>query len=74
LFLSKIKQLSVREHNKVPGLNVVSAIAITSETNLEVRKNIDAMSYTIHLSADEEGKASNGQCNYYMWKQKFPVR
>ena len=50
LFLSKIRRLSVREHNKDPRLNTLSATAITSETELVLRKNIDAMSYTIHLS------------------------
>ncbi|XP_075662629.1 uncharacterized protein LOC142632094 [Castanea sativa] len=74
LFLSKIRRLSVREHNNDPRLNTVSAIAITSETELEVRKNIDAVSYTIHLSADEKGKESEGECRYFMWRQKFPVR
>ena len=49
-FLSKIRQLSVREHNKDPRLNTLSATAITSETELVLRKNIDAMSNTIHLS------------------------
>ncbi|KAF3970886.1 hypothetical protein CMV_005458 [Castanea mollissima] len=74
LFLSKIRQLSVREHNKDPRLNTVSAIAITSETELVERKNIDAVSYTVHLSADEKDKEYEGECRYFMWKQKFPVR
>ncbi|KAM4107751.1 hypothetical protein ACJW30_04G168900 [Castanea mollissima] len=74
LFLSKIRRLSVREHNKDPRLNTVSAIAITSETELVLRKNIDAMSYTIHLSAIDKGKGPEGECSYFMWKQKFPVR
>ncbi|KAG7954179.1 hypothetical protein I3843_11G002800 [Carya illinoinensis] len=74
LFLSKIKRLSVREHNEDPGLNTVSAIAITSETDLVTRKNMDAESYTLHLSAEEKDKASDRECSYYMWKQKFPVR
>ncbi|KAK7848788.1 sacsin [Quercus suber] len=74
LFLSKIKQLSVREHNKDPRLNTVSAIAITSETELVVRKNIDAVSYTLHLSADEKDNEYQGECSYFMWKQKFPVK
>ena len=55
LFLSKIRRLSVREHNKDPRLNTVSAIAITSETELVVRKNIDAVSYTFHLSLPMKG-------------------
>ncbi|RXH95965.1 hypothetical protein DVH24_008465 [Malus domestica] len=73
LFLSKIKRLSVREDNKDPRLNTVSAISISSEIDLVARKNIDAQSYTLHLSAEENGDG-NKNCSYYMWKQKFPVR
>lgn len=72
LFLSKIKQLSVREDNNDPRLNTVNAIAITKETDLVQRKDIDAESFTLHLSANENG--SNDECCYYMWKQKFVVR
>ncbi|XP_062168965.1 uncharacterized protein LOC133875014 isoform X2 [Alnus glutinosa] len=74
LFLAKIKRLSVREHNKDCRLNTVSAIAITSETDFVTKKNIDADSYTLHLSAEEKDKGSYNDCRYYMWKQKFPVR
>ncbi|KAK7818012.1 hypothetical protein CFP56_041855 [Quercus suber] len=47
-----MKNLShiVREHNKDPRLNTLGATAITSETELVWRKNIDDVSYTIHLS------------------------
>ncbi|XP_016474468.2 uncharacterized protein LOC107796233 [Nicotiana tabacum] len=72
LFLSKIKKLSVREDNEDPRLNTVSAISISSETDFVKKKNIDAESYMLHLSADE--KSGMGECSYYMWKQKFPVR
>ncbi|XP_022737360.1 uncharacterized protein LOC111290334 [Durio zibethinus] len=74
LFLSKIKCLSVREDNMDPRLNTVSAIAITSETNFVTRKNIDAESYTLRLSAEEKCNKFGRECSYYMWKQKFPVR
>ena len=37
------------------------------------RKNINAESYTLRLSA-EENDDSEEECIYYMWKQKFPVR
>ncbi|XVF11465.1 hypothetical protein REPUB_Repub08aG0030000 [Reevesia pubescens] len=74
LFLSKIKCLSVREDNKDPRLNMESAIAITSETNFVTRKNIDAESYTLRLSAEEKGYKFGRECSYYMWKQRFPVR
>ncbi|WMV20982.1 hypothetical protein MTR67_014367 [Solanum verrucosum] len=72
LFLSKIKKLSVREDNEDPRLNTVSAISISTETDFVKKKNIDAESYLLHLSADE--KSGLGECSYYMWKQKFPVR
>ncbi|KAF5730982.1 DNA binding ATP binding putative isoform 1 [Tripterygium wilfordii] len=74
LFLSKIKCLSVREDNEDPRLNTVCAIAITSETNFVRRKNVDAESYTISLSAEENGDNSEKECSYYMWKQRFPVK
>ncbi|KAL5544692.1 hypothetical protein UlMin_008476 [Ulmus minor] len=72
LFLTKIKRLSVREDNENPLLNTVNEIAISSETNFVQRKNIDAESYTLHLSAEENG--GENECHYFMWKQKFPVR
>ncbi|XP_068306988.1 uncharacterized protein [Pyrus communis] len=73
LFLSKIKRLSVREDNEDPRLDTVSAISISSEIDLVAQKNIDAQSYTLHLSAEENGD-DDKNCTYYMWKQKFPVR
>ncbi|KAJ4728850.1 DNA binding ATP binding [Melia azedarach] len=72
LFLSKIKQLSIREDNEDPRLNTVSGIAITSETDFVARKNIDAESYTLHLSAN--GDQFDKECSYYMWREKFPVK
>ncbi|KAB2055526.1 hypothetical protein ES319_A11G043100v1 [Gossypium barbadense] len=74
LFLSKIKRLSVREDNEDPRLNTVSGIAITSETNFVTRKNVDAESYTLCLSAEEKDDKSGKECSYHIWKQKFPVR
>ncbi|XP_058103014.1 uncharacterized protein LOC131246676 isoform X2 [Magnolia sinica] len=74
LYLSKIKQLSVREDNDDPQLNTVSAISISSETNFKRMKNIDAESYTLHLSAEEHCKGEENQCIYHMWKQRFPVK
>ncbi|XP_062115851.1 uncharacterized protein LOC133829994 [Humulus lupulus] len=72
LFLSKIKKLSIREDNEDPRLNAVNAIAISKETDFRQRKNIDAESFTLHLSAEENG--AEKECMFYMWKQKFPVR
>ncbi|XP_061338867.1 uncharacterized protein LOC133285633 [Gastrolobium bilobum] len=73
LFLSKIKRLSVRENNEDSRLNTISAVAISSEINFVTRKNINAESYTLRLS-EEENCDSEKECSYYMWKQKFPVR
>ncbi|CAN0915895.1 Protein NO VEIN [Linum grandiflorum] len=74
LFLSKIKQLSVREDNQDPNLNTVAQIAITKEVNFVSRKNMDAESSTLHLSADINTE-NGGQCSsYYLWKQRFPVK
>ena len=73
LFLSKIKQFSVKEVNKDPSLNTVNAISISSEINFVTRKNIDADSYTLYLSTDEASDVTEKECGYYMWRQKFPV-
>ncbi|XP_013605442.1 PREDICTED: uncharacterized protein LOC106312452 isoform X3 [Brassica oleracea var. oleracea] len=72
LFLSKIKNLSIREHCQDPNLSTVNSIGIITETNFMTRKSIDAESYTIHLSASETD--TEKQCSYYMWRQKFPVK
>ena len=53
LFLSKIRRLSVREDNDNAKGSTVSEIAISSEKNFEVRKNMHAESYTVFLSAQE---------------------
>ncbi|KAL8118501.1 uncharacterized protein LOC141723799 [Apium graveolens] len=75
LFLTKIKRLSVREDNEDSKLNTVSAISISSETNFVTRKNIDAESYVLHLSADDMGADDlEKECGYHMWRQRFPVK
>ncbi|GJN04791.1 hypothetical protein PR202_ga22364 [Eleusine coracana subsp. coracana] len=73
LFLSKIRKLSVREDNNDPKSSTVSEISISSEKNYQMRKNLHAESYTLHLSAEESGKGED-ECGYYMWRQKFPVK
>ncbi|KAE8693977.1 hypothetical protein F3Y22_tig00110788pilonHSYRG00208 [Hibiscus syriacus] len=54
LFLSKIKRLSIRGDNEDPSFNTVNGRAIKSETNFVTRKSINAESYTLLLSAEEE--------------------
>ncbi|VFQ62573.1 unnamed protein product [Cuscuta campestris] len=72
LFLSKIRKLSVREDNAERKLNTLSTISISSEKNLVTQKNINAQSYALILSADED--RSYGQCSYHIWRQRFPVK
>ncbi|KAA8540646.1 hypothetical protein F0562_024435 [Nyssa sinensis] len=74
LFLSKIKRLSVKEDNEDPRLNTVNSISISSEINFVTRKNIDAESYLLHLSADKACGGAERECGYHMWRQRFPVR
>ncbi|XP_021775796.1 uncharacterized protein LOC110739654 isoform X2 [Chenopodium quinoa] len=75
LFLSKIKRLSVKEHSEDPKLNTIRAVSISTERDLKSKKDIDAESYTVHLMAEEEGSpGSEGECGYYMWRQKFRVK
>ncbi|KAG8089876.1 hypothetical protein GUJ93_ZPchr0011g27555 [Zizania palustris] len=73
LFLTKIRQLSVKEDNHNPKCSTVSEIAISSEKNFQVRKNVKAESYTLYLSAIENEKGEQ-ECCYHMWKQRFPVK
>ncbi|KAL5978976.1 hypothetical protein ACLOJK_018871, partial [Asimina triloba] len=74
LFLSKIKRLRVRKENNDPKCNTVNAISISSETEICRRKSINAESYTLHLSAEENNAGQENRCVYHMWRQRFPVR
>ncbi|KAI3925640.1 hypothetical protein MKW98_001494 [Papaver atlanticum] len=72
LFLAKIKKLSVREDNEDPNPN--NLYRAQSETEFVSRKNVSAESYTLQLSAAENSTSSGGECSYYMWRQRFPVK
>ncbi|KAI3673633.1 hypothetical protein L6452_39757 [Arctium lappa] len=75
LFLSKIKHLSVKEDNEDPNLKTVSTISISSEKNLVISKSMDADSYMLYLTADDDiGDEVDRECGYHMWKQRFPVK
>lgn len=74
LFLSKIRQLSVREINDDPKASKLSQISISSEVDYKTRKEINAESYTLHLAMQENGDGQEEECTYYMWKQKFAVK
>ncbi|KAK1363216.1 hypothetical protein POM88_038777 [Heracleum sosnowskyi] len=74
LFLTKIKWLPVREVNEDPSLNTVSAVSILSDANFVTRKNIDAESYMLYLSADDSGDADlEKECGYHM-QAKIPCQ
>ncbi|TVU25294.1 hypothetical protein EJB05_27786, partial [Eragrostis curvula] len=73
LFLSKIRQISVREINDDLDETNLSQISISSEADALTRKDIGAESYTLHLSAEED-KTGELHCSYYIWKQQFPVK
>ncbi|XP_058745309.1 uncharacterized protein LOC131618058 [Vicia villosa] len=73
LFLSKIRHVSVREDNADPDMKSETSVSISSEVKLVTTKNMNVESYTIHLSAGKN-RSDKKECNYYMWKQKFPVK
>lgn len=74
LFLSKIRQLSVREINDDPKASKLSQISISSEVDYKTQKDINADSYTLHLAMQENKRGDKEECTYYMWKQKFVVK
>ncbi|MCL7033099.1 hypothetical protein MKW94_029387 [Papaver nudicaule] len=74
LFLAKIKSLSVREANKDPKINTLCEVSISSETDFVSRKNVNAESYLLQLSAEESSSSSEEECRYHMWRQRFPVK
>ncbi|XP_042395852.1 uncharacterized protein LOC121986110 [Zingiber officinale] len=74
LFLSKIRQLSVRGDSDNSKCNTGCKISISGEDNCQTRRNMNAESYPLHLTAQEGDKGDEEQCCYYMWKQRFPVK
>ncbi|KAG6508897.1 hypothetical protein ZIOFF_034279 [Zingiber officinale] len=74
LFLSKIRQLSVRGDSDDSKCNTGCKISISGEDNCQMRRNMNAISYTLHLTAQEGDKGDEERCCYYMWKQRFFVK
>ncbi|KAE9449554.1 hypothetical protein C3L33_18542, partial [Rhododendron williamsianum] len=75
LFLHKIKRLSVRENSCFSVEDSVSAISISSETNLISTQNQEIDSRIVHLSAQEgQLEMVESTCRYYIYKQMFPVK
>lgn len=58
LFLSKINRFSVREVND--DLSTENAISISSEQNFATSKSMEADSYTVHLTTDDNGNWQGG--------------
>lgn len=73
LFLTKIKELSVREDGKDSKSSTLTAVSISSETQFTTKKDIDAESFVLHLSANEKSN-QHEECSYHMWRQRFPVK
>ena len=69
----KIGRLSIREYYEDSALNRVNAICVSGETKFRTTKNEHSQSFILHFSARENVDAES-QCNYYMWRQCFPVK
>ncbi|KAH7847938.1 hypothetical protein Vadar_031865 [Vaccinium darrowii] len=74
LFLHNIKRLSVREHSFSSSEDSVSAISISSETNLISTQNQGTDSRIVHLSVQEGLDMREATCRYYIYRQIFPVK
>ncbi|KAG5528305.1 hypothetical protein RHGRI_029096 [Rhododendron griersonianum] len=74
LFLQKIKRLSVRENRCSSLEDSVSAISISSETNLISTQNQGTDSRIVRLSVQEGLDMGEATCRYYIYRQRFPVK
>ena len=75
LFLNKIKRLSIRESSSESCIaDSISAISISTETNLVSLKTQGADCRVVHLSAQEQSDKTETTCPYYVWRQAFPVK
>ncbi len=75
LFLNKIKRLSIRESSSESCIaDSISAISISTETNLVSLKTQGADCRVVYLSAQEQADTTETTCHYYVWRQAFPVK
>ncbi|KAJ8629756.1 hypothetical protein MRB53_023079 [Persea americana] len=76
LFLSKIRKLSIQENSKDPldGVDVATAIFLSHETDLGIKKDINGDFHQLSLSAQEGTDKIVKEFKYYMWRQRFPVK
>ncbi|KAJ4849815.1 hypothetical protein Tsubulata_024017, partial [Turnera subulata] len=75
LFLSKIKRICMRDNE--PGSKApdnVSMVSVSSEQHHVERREISAESYVVRLSVVESMPDAAEDCEYYMWRQTFPVK
>ncbi|KAJ8453361.1 hypothetical protein Cgig2_008245 [Carnegiea gigantea] len=75
LFLSKLRRLYVHKNSVgTEKRNSVTAISIASETNHVAVRDKQADSRVVHLSVKENLDAPEEKCQYYIWRQTFPVK
>ncbi|KAL4644533.1 hypothetical protein ACB092_02G171500 [Castanea dentata] len=75
LFLNKIKRLSIQESSgEICIADSISAVSISTETNLVSLKTQVADCHVVNLSVQEEADATETTCPYYVWRQVFPVK
>ncbi|KAK7840286.1 hypothetical protein CFP56_016885 [Quercus suber] len=75
LFLNKIKRLSIQERSgEICIADSMSAVSISTETNLVSLKTQVADCRVVNLSVQEEADTTETTCPYYVWRQVFPVK
>ncbi|XP_021754621.1 uncharacterized protein LOC110719947 [Chenopodium quinoa] len=74
LFLCKIKKLYVRSSNSYyKDASDVCAISISHETQHVVVRSKKADSRVVHLAVGGAEGSDEESCQYYIWRQMFPV-
>ena len=67
LFLNKIKRLSIRERSSETCIaNSISAVSVSTETNLVSLKTQGADCRVVYLSVQEEANTTAKTCPYYV--------
>ncbi|XP_074280401.1 uncharacterized protein LOC141605501 [Silene latifolia] len=75
LFLSKIKKLKIRSSNSYyKDPSDLCAVSISHETEHISVKSKRADSRIVQLSAENKSSSSYETCQYYIWRQSFPVK
>ncbi|KAH9620517.1 hypothetical protein KSS87_015167 [Heliosperma pusillum] len=75
LFLGKLKRLYVHTDSCTSkNAHSLTAISIVNETNHIISRDKNADSRVVHLSVRDKPDGPEEKCQYYMWRQAFPVR